>query len=343
MADSPKPPPFSGVPITEPQPHRPGATVQRQGLGFGEPPPSSQRKPDFSSTIVHNPQYGTQVSTPKEPYLTIITGANAGEVTKLVPTAQNTLGRAPDSTLRIDSEGVSMRHARIFAAGSQFILEDCKSTNGTGVNDKRIEMHMLVDGDRIHLGPGMLVRFNMYDELEAGVQVRLYESAVKDPLTGAYNRKHLGERMRAEIGYAARHRSPLSMVLFDIDFFKKVNDTFGHPGGDAVLRAVSAGVAGAVRTEDVFARVGGEEFAILARSIDLSQAAAFAERLRQGVQHLVVPWPPAPNGQISITASFGVAELNELPQADGDALVALADQRLYRAKGNGRNQVVGPA
>jgi diguanylate cyclase (GGDEF)-like protein len=132
---------------------------------------------------------------------------------------------------------------------------------------------------------------------------------------------------------------PLSMILFDIDFFKKVNDTYGHPGGDAVLRAVSAGVATAVRTEDVFARVGGEEFAILARSIDVAQAWGFAERLRLGIQHLVVPWE---NGQIPITASFGVAELSELPQPDGDALVALADRRLYEAKGGGRNRVVGP-
>jgi two-component system cell cycle response regulator len=337
MADSPKPPPSGGVP-TEPRVHRPGATVQRPGLGFGETPPPSQQPNNFASTVVHDPQYGNQTSSPKHPYLTIITGANAGEVTKL-PAGQTTLGRSPDSTLRIDSEGVSMRHARIFSAGNQYLLEDCKSTNGTGVNDKRVDMHVLVDGDRIHLGPGMLVRFNMYDELEAGVQVQLYESAVKDPLTRAYNRKHFGERMRSELGYAARHRMPLSMILFDIDFFKKVNDTYGHPGGDAVLRAVSAGVATAVRTEDVFARVGGEEFAILARSIDVAQAWGFAERLRLGIQHLVVPWE---NGQIPITASFGVAELSELPQPDGDALVALADRRLYEAKGGGRNRVVGP-
>ena len=342
MADSPKPPPSSGVPATEPRPHRPGAPIQRPGLGFGEtPPPTSQPQNNFASTVVHDPQYGNQATGPKAPYLTIITGANAGEVKKL-PSGQVTLGRAPDSTFQIDSEGVSMRHARIFAAGNQYSVEDCKSTNGTGVNDKRIDMHMLVDGDRIHLGPGMLVRFNMYDDLEAGVQVQLYESAVKDPLTRAYNRKHFNERMRAELGYAARHKTPLSMVLFDIDFFKKVNDTYGHPGGDAVLRAVSSGVATAVRTEDVFARVGGEEFAILARSIDIHNALAFAERLRLGVQHLVVPWPGAPNGAIAITASFGVAELSELPQADGDALVALADKRLYEAKGGGRNRVVGP-
>ena len=341
MVDSPKPPPSGGVP-TEPRTHvaksAGGTTLQRPGLGFADAPPSSQQQHDFKSTVVHDPQYGNQAAGPKTPYLTVITGANAGEVTKL-PTGVTTLGRAPDSTLRIDSEGVSMRHARIFSAGSQLILEDSKSTNGTGVNDKRVDMHVLIDGDRIHLGPGMLLRFNMYDELEAGVQVQLYESAVKDPLTRAYNRKHFSERLAAELGYAARHKTPLAMVLFDIDFFKKVNDTHGHPGGDAVLRAVSSGVATAVRTEDVFARVGGEEFAILARSIDIPQAMAFAERLRLGVQHLVVPWG---GGHIPITASFGVAELAELAQPDGDALVALADKRLYQAKGSGRNRVVGP-
>ena len=305
---------------------------------FGDGPPPSANNERFMRTVVSEPAYGGQPASAKHGYLTMIAGMHAGAVVKL-PADECVLGRAPESTLRIDSEGVSWKHARIFRAGEAYIVEDCKSTNGTGINDKRVDFHKLSEGDRIHLGPGVILRFNLYDELEAGVQLQLYESAVRDPLTRAFNRKYFQERLRAEVAYAMRHQTPLSLITFDIDFFKKVNDSFGHPGGDQVLRAVSAAILGVVRTEDVFARVGGEEFAILARMIDPSHAMPFAERLRLGVAGMQIPWN---DGVIPVTASFGVATLAELPTADGDQLVALADKRLYDAKAGGRNRVVGP-
>jgi diguanylate cyclase (GGDEF)-like protein len=183
------------------------------------------------------------------------------------------------------------------------------------------------------------------DEMEAQLQQQLYESAVRDPLTRAYNRKHFQERLKSEIAHALRHRGHLSLILLDIDFFKKVNDTYGHPAGDAVLRGVSGAIAKAIRVEDVFARIGGEEFALLARGIDGANAVMFAERLRRGIERLPIPWQ---NGALQVTSSFGVATIVELYQGeiprslDGDLLVARADQRLYQAKGGGRNRVVGP-
>lgn len=332
MPDS-KPPPDSDAPPLTIR-HDPG-----QPFSFRrEPaaPPSSGN--NFSRTVVSSSSSFSGATAAKDAYLTMIAGPHIGATVK-VSSAETTLGRAPDCSYRVDSDGVSWMHARLFRAGTIYMLEDLKSTNGTGVNEKRIDMSALVDGDRIHLGPGIILRFNLWDELEAGVQVSLYESAVKDPLTKAFNRKHYNDRVKQEIAFSQRHGSPLALIIFDVDFFKKVNDTYGHPGGDAVLKMISAAMLATVRTEDVFARIGGEEFVVLARGVDGIGAVAFAERVRAGVQALVIPFE---QHTIPVTASFGVATLDEIPNGDPESLLALADRRLYEAKTGGRNRVVGP-
>ena len=301
------------------------------------------------ATIVGAPAYrpkAAQVS--KKAFITVLQGARAGEMFKLT-TDETVLGRGPQSGIHLDSDGVSRKHARIVRQGdTQFVLEDLGSTNGTWVDEQRVTFRTLKDGDRVQVGTEVIVRFTFMDEMEAQLQQQLYESAVRDPLTRAYNRKHFSERLKAEVAHALRHRGHLSLILLDIDHFKKVNDTHGHPAGDAVLRGVASAISKAIRTEDVFARVGGEEFALLARGIDAANAVLFAERLRRGIERLAIPWQ---GNAIPVTSSFGVATLLELydpavepPRSlDGDVLVAKADQRLYQAKGGGRNRVVGPA
>ena len=302
-----------------------------------EPPPRGGD--DFTRTLAEQPSYD-QPHPPaaKEPYLTMIAGAHPGAVVKL-PSGEAILGRSPEATLRIDSDGVSWKHACIFPVGDGRVIEDLKSTNGTGVNDRRVERHALVDGDRIHLGPGVILRFCVWDQLEASMQQQLYESAVTDPLTHAYNRKHFQERLRGEINHSRRHHAPVSLITFDLDHFKRVNDEHGHPAGDLVLRSIAAAILGVVRAEDVFARVGGEEFAIVARATDEGQAMLFAERLRAGIAGMALVWGEA---RLPITASFGVATSSELSQPDADQLIALADTRLYQSKHEGRNRVSGP-
>jgi diguanylate cyclase (GGDEF)-like protein len=330
MADTPRPPSSDDAPP-------PTVRFSPDKLRtLPEGPPSSRDK--FRATVAATSTFGQAGEAVKEPYLTMIAGPQTGVVVKLTGT-EIVLGRAPESNCRVDSEGVSWRHAKIMRLGSIYAIEDLGSTNGTGVNDKRVRSAPLSDGDRIQLGPAIILRFNLWDELEAGMQQQLYESAVKDPLTKAYNRKHFQERLEQEIGFAARHGAPLSLIIFDIDHFKKVNDTYGHAGGDAVLRAVSAGMLATIRAEDVFARIGGEEFVVLARAIDVHGAAAFAERVRAGIESLQIPWENG--GRIPVTSSFGVAALDELEKPEGEALLALADKRLYAAKAGGRNRVVG--
>lgn len=156
--------------------------------------------------------------------------------------------------------------------------------------------------------------------------------ATTDPLTGASNRRRFDEALRTEVARSRRYGVPLSLVIFDIDYFKRVNDTLGHPVGDQALVRLAELISGNIRETDVFARLGGEEFAILAPNCDLSCARQFAEKLRGVVER------HAFSGVGRLTCSFGVAGYRE---GEGrDALVKRADEALYRAKGEGRNRVV---
>jgi diguanylate cyclase (GGDEF)-like protein len=163
---------------------------------------------------------------------------------------------------------------------------------------------------------------------------------MRDTLTRAHNRRYLVERLASELAYARRHKTPLALILFDIDHFKRVNDTYGHLAGDEVLREVAALISRLIRTEDVFARYGGEEFVVLARGIEHENAVRFAERIRSAVHRLEVAQE---KGVLQVTISAGVSSIAEIPDANRspDTLFRLADERLYRAKSGGRNRVSG--
>jgi diguanylate cyclase (GGDEF)-like protein len=163
---------------------------------------------------------------------------------------------------------------------------------------------------------------------------------VRDALTRAHNRRYLVDRLASETAYARRHATKLSLILFDIDHFKLVNDTYGHVAGDEVLREVAALVSRLIRTEDVFARLGGEEFVVLARGIGHASAGQFAERIRLAVERLEVA---SEDAVVRVTISLGYAALDELGdgQRTGEGLLRLADARLYGAKRAGRNRSSG--
>ncbi|HHH27252.1 MAG TPA: GGDEF domain-containing protein, partial [Polyangiaceae bacterium] len=195
----------------------------------------------------------------------------------------------------------------------------------------------LHDGDRVGLGRRTVLKVQLQDSLEAEVSERLYESMVRDAVTRAYNRLAFDERLRAEAAFARRHGTALTVIMIDLDHFKRVNDTYGHPAGDRVLREVVRVVDGTIRAEDMLARYGGEELAIIARGITTLQAAAFAERLRSVVESHGIEFG---DRRIWVTASFGVATAIDDPNLyDPTALVAAADAALYRAKRDGRNRV----
>jgi len=263
-------------------------------------------------------------------------GADVGKVL-LLEGAGLALGRSPDADLWLRDDGVSRQHARIDPIGSAYQLSDCKSANGTFVGGDRIETRRLADGDIIQLGPSVTFRYSITDADNERMLTSLYEATVRDPLTGCYNREHFEEHLRAEVSFARRHKTEVALVMLDLDHFKAVNDTYGHPVGDQVLIELVYAVTSTIRLEDVLARYGGEEFVVVARNIPLAGAFRLAERLREVIAALSIR---TNRGVVRPTASFGCASLSSCPDPSAEALMMKADERLYEAKHRGRNCVV---
>ncbi|MBU0682383.1 MAG: diguanylate cyclase [Proteobacteria bacterium] len=162
---------------------------------------------------------------------------------------------------------------------------------------------------------------------------RLQESAVTDSLTNLYNHRHIIERLQEHVSASERYQRDLSVMMFDIDFFKKVNDTYGHPFGDEVLEQVSNTLREVIRTVDIAGRYGGEEFLVVMPETGLSKAKAIAERIRLALEALTWKHP------IKVTISAGVAMWKKCESAS--ELISRADTLLYEAKQGGRNQIKG--
>lgn len=197
-------------------------------------------------------------------------------------------------------------------------------------------------------GPGEAVQGTVYLLTDITEEQRLVErlshQASHDALTGVPNRRHFEDHALGEITRAARHGGTMALVLFDLDHFKAINDRYGHPAGDRVLRAVVATITPRLRTYDQIARIGGEEFAVLMPETNPVEAREACERWRAALE--ATP-QVIPGAVLTVTASFGVATLNDLPltlpaapRTRLDALMGLADRALYQAKNEGRNRVV---
>ena len=170
------------------------------------------------------------------------------------------------------------------------------------------------------------------------MQRDLYEAAVRDRLTGLYNRGYFDDRLSAEWAFVKRHQSTMALLLIDLDHFKQINDTHGHPVGDAVLRAAAVKIRDSLRAEDLAARFGGEEFVVLARGTDANGAQVLGQRLRTRIAHAEVQ---AATGLVKVTASIGVAVMRrDLVFRSPSELLAAADTALYEAKDAGRNLVI---
>lgn len=255
----------------------------------------------------------------------------------VVPPEGANVGRSTDCAVCINDDTLSRFHARIVRVGRDVVFEDLGSLNGCFVGDRRVARAVLEDGDRIRLGPRVALQFHRMTGDEEAAVVRLYEAGLRDPLTGLANRRQLEETLNAELSFARRHETDLSVVIADVDHFKRVNDVHGHLVGDAVLRHVARILVSTVRTEDVVARFGGEEFVVVARGIALRGGTQLAERLRAALERNAAIHERT---VVRATASFGVASIRCLEGVTVDALLARADERMYRAKAQGRNRVV---
>jgi diguanylate cyclase (GGDEF)-like protein len=268
-------------------------------------------------------------------YLVVLAGVSAGEMFKL-QYERTVIGRGPKVGVRLNDEGVSREHCQILREGEQVILEDLGSTNGTFCNGIRIDRRELTDGDKIMVGSTTILKFTYHDYLDEVFQRQMYESALRDGLTKVFNKKYFTDYLEKEFAYAARHTSPLALIFLDIDFFKKINDTHGHPAGDFVLSELSQMMTNLVRTEDVLARFGGEEFTVLCRGTEIAGAKIVAERLRHAVEERTFTFG---GKNIPVTISLGIASVPDPGIGDHAAFLAAADKALYEAKRTGRNRV----
>jgi diguanylate cyclase (GGDEF)-like protein len=167
------------------------------------------------------------------------------------------------------------------------------------------------------------------------VQKRLKHIAVTDELTGLKNRRYIVEQLDKEYQRAVRSGEPLSLIILDIDHFKRVNDTYGHAVGDAVLKAVAVEMQASLRTYDLLGRIGGEEFLIASPGSVLDEAAGLAERILEKIRTTAV----SGSQKMAVTMSAGVTSLGD-QDAKADALLARADAALYMAKQAGRDRVI---
>lgn len=253
----------------------------------------------------------------------------------LINKPQVVIGRAAEVDIVLNEQSVSRQHAALHTDGEAIEIEDRNSSNGTFINDERIQgRRPLKDGDIVRLGTVLLKYFSK-DNIENLVQDKIYRLATIDGTTETFNKDYLLETIETEFANAKATAREFSIIYFDLDFFKKVNDTYGHSCGDYILKQVSTLVKSVIRKEDALCRFGGEEFVILMPGTPAKTAYEMAERIRTTIAHFSFEF----GGQsIKQTVSLGVSQLNPTMNQPAD-LLEDADKKLYKSKQNGRNQV----
>jgi diguanylate cyclase (GGDEF)-like protein len=256
---------------------------------------------------------------------------------------------SPGTTLEVGRSGsvgislpevmsLSRKHARLRYSGPVVTLEDLGSTNGTYINGKPVHGRaVLRSGDRFQTA-AVHFKFLHEQDVESAYHLAIYDLVTRDGLTEIYNKRKYEEEVQREFARAVRHERPLSLIIFDLDEFKLINDTYGHLCGDFVLKQVASVARELVRPEQMLARVGGDEFVIVAPETGLEGARTLAQKLRQQVEGLDHRYGDV---KISITCSFGVAELTHDMTSPAD-LYRAADRALLLSKRSGRNRVAVP-
>ncbi len=269
------------------------------------------------------------------PCLTVLTGASTGLVFKLADGA-SVIGRGAEVAIRIVDDGISRAHARVVHDNS-IVVEDLASRNGTYVNGQRISAPTsLKEGDKLQIGATTVLRFAYHDDLDESFHENLVSSALRDPLTKLFNKRYLMNRLDSELKFARRHKTAVTVLMLDLDHFKRVNDTHGHLAGDAALVHLATTLVKAVRNEDVVARFGGEEMVIILRAIPIDLGMHLGERLRKLVEQAVTTHQ---GRELTMTVSVGAAGYPSTKAETVEQLLEAADQALYRAKHAGRNCV----
>ncbi len=273
------------------------------------------------------------------PALVVLMGPT-GYVGKQFPltNAECIIGRSVECQIFIDDKSVSRSHARINVAGTDVVIMDMGSSNKTIINGKMLAdmtPYRLQNNDQIKTG-NVIFKFLERGNLEAITNKELNEKAEKDALTGAYSKGALLEKGPEAMKRSEVLAEELSVLVFDLDFFKKINDNFGHAAGDYVLKTLAGIVGGKmVRAVDYFARYGGEEFVVLLQGTPLKTALEVAERIRTTIETTQFVFE---GKTIPVTISLGVAS-RTVSETSWEVLFKRADEALYKSKQSGRNRV----
>jgi two-component system, cell cycle response regulator len=302
-------------------------------------------KDSTAITVIRKPSVDT---ANRDACLVVINGLDLGRKYEF-DQASMLIGRSSKTDIQIDEDSISRNHAMLLNDGNNYVVRDLGSTNGTYVNDHQVAEHYLRDGDQIRVGR-TIFKFLMGSNIESAYHEEIYRLTTQDSLTQIYNKRYFLENLEREMSRALRYQRRMAMIIFDIDFFKRVNDEYGHLTGDFVLKQLAGRVADHIRRNDIFARYGGEEFVVLLPEVEKEDAILLANKLRRIVEHDPFSFEQA---VIPITVSMGVADISEYVTVMTDAgidterskprpdeLIKIADDRLLEAKRSGRNCVV---
>lgn len=255
------------------------------------------------------------------------------------------LGRALEADVRINDTKVSRQHARINTVHNaetgetNYQLTDLNAKNGTFLNGQQIASEILRSGDKITVGEHIL-RFELLDEIDREYQHQIRRLLSHDDLTGLLSSRSFFSELRREAARADGEKRKFCVLMMDVDHFKQVNDTYGHLTGSKTLEEIGHCITQILRSGDVAARFGGEEFAAFLLDAELSQGIVAAERIREAIearQFSVLKRGKAVETH-RLTISLGVAAFPD-DSSDPIELVEMADSALYRAKREGRNRV----
>ena len=258
-----------------------------------------------AKTVVTSISRITERPAGNEACLVVIYGSELGKKYNL-NAASMIIGRSSKCDIQIDQESISRNHSKIVNTGKSILVRDLGSTNGTYVNDEPVDEYVMRDGDLIKIGR-TIFKFLTGGNIENAYHEEIYRLTTVDGLTQIFNKRYFLDTLEREVARAHRYRRPLSLVMFDIDHFKKVNDGYGHLAGDYVLKHLAQTVRAKIRREDCFARYGGEEFAIVLPEIDGGSCLPFAEKIRQIVEKTDFKFE---NVRIPVTISMGIATVD---------------------------------
>jgi two-component system cell cycle response regulator len=296
------------------------------------PEPDDNYESTLEVTISRDMGTLIRVAAEQRALVLVLSGSRLGHRLVLGDTPID-VGRGSAAGLILDADSVSRKHARIERFGGGHKLIDLGSTNGTYVNGVRVKEQILKDGDRIGIGKALL-KYIAGGNIEGAYHEEVQRLMRFDPLTNIFNKRHFDESLRLSVFTAAGAVRPLSLIVFDLDHFKLVNDTHGHMAGDAVLCGASAAVHAILSPAEVFGRVGGEEFAVLCDDTELEAALERAEAIRRAISREPYAFEEK---KLPVTVSLGVAQLLDGEEAEG--LFDRADAQLYAAKAAGRDCV----